>query len=477
MKRLVWICLLSTLALISSCAKFLEETSQSELVPRTAESLNELLLGEGYPHNGTGLHPGAHFFNDDIENFKEGFQPNSFYVYTWQPDMIIQSGKSIYARSPWMSIYRYLQACNTVLDYLPKVEGTPSLKNYVEGQARLLRAFYYMKLVNFYGLPYNDKQSDPNKNLAVPLMTVGGVAAERKSRNTVKEVYTQIETDLLEGIRLVEQSGVTHNKYRIGSAAGHLLVSRAYLYMEQWDKVIEHTSAVLAKNSSLFDLRAWGEPNPLTKPVVGLTGIETLWGFGAVEDVMGFGSPVERALYQLSYDLTNSFEEGDLRNGIYFYGGLGRKVNFQSFTPIVGQAFRVSEAYLNRAEAYAQRYKAGKPEDGEASIRDLNTLREKRFSADKYVPWILEGTADQLLQRIREERRRELFEEEDHRWFDLRRYGMPRMEHVFHAAAGVSETYVLEERDPSYLLPIPDDAIALNPNLKQNPLAPIRKPK
>jgi len=457
--------------LTGSCSKFLEESTQSELVPRSAESLNEYLLGDAYP-NEFEINPLEMYLNDDIGMFAYLTTTTTQEVYTWQPNMLETGQGAASGQSTWKALYAAIQACNTTLDYLPKVEGTGPFKKYVAGQAHLLRAFYYFNLVNIYGLPYNDKLSDPKTNLAVPLLLSGGVETSFKARNTVAEVYTQIEKDLQEGTALIDESKQVHSKYRFGSAAAHLLASRVYLFMEKWDEVIKHTEPLLNGPYQLMDLRNWGEVNPLQKPVISVDNPETIWAFGKKGDVV-----MEHIfVYRMSMELMESYSEGDLRHGIYWADGITKKLYIGEIGAKSAQAFRLSEAYLNRAEALAQLYKQGNTEAGQKCVNLINSLREKRFQADKYMPWKLETLSKGLLQSIRDERRRELYSEGG-RWFDLRRYGMPRIEHRFFSSTAQNESYILEERDPSYVIPLPLRVINLNPKLVQNPLSPIRQPK
>ncbi len=90
-----------------------------------------------------------------------------------------------------------------MLDYLDKVSGPDADKRIIKGQALFLRGFYYFKLANIYGRPYDEPTSDPATNLAVPLILSSKVSDERMARNTVKEVYDQIEKDLLEAEQLL----------------------------------------------------------------------------------------------------------------------------------------------------------------------------------------------------------------------------------------------------------------------------------
>src|SRR5690606_19030747 len=85
----------------------------------------------------------------------------------------------------------------------------------------------------------------------------------------------------------------------------------------------------------------------------------------------------------------------------------------------ITNSWRSSEAYLNRAEAYIQKFRAtGNNHNATEALESLNTLSIMRFPIGTYQPWGLEP-GDDLLELCREERRRELVREEAHRWFDL----------------------------------------------------------
>ena len=117
--------------------------------------------------------------------------------------------------------------------------------------------------------------------------------------------------------------------------------------------------------------------------------------------------------------------------------------------------FRLAEAYLNRAEAYAESGQLDK------ALADLNALREKRFSSDYALPG--NQQKEQVITLVRNERRMELAFE-GFRWFDLRRWGCPRIEHLYtdinNPTSG--QTYVLDEGSISYTLPIPKSELDKN---------------
>ena len=103
------------------------------------------------------------------------------------------------------------------------------------------------------------------------------------------------------------------------------------------------------------------------------------------------------------------------------------------------------------------------------ALADLNKLRENRYDTRNvaYVPVEITD-ADELFCFYKDERRREL-SFEGHRWFDLRRMGMPQLVHKYYYDMNNVQEFVLEENSLRYVLPIPEKAMERNSNLVQNP--------
>lgn len=133
------------------------------------------------------------------------------------------------------------------------------------------------------------------------------------------------------------------------------------------------------------------------------------------------------------------------------------------------RGIRTAELYLNRAEAYVRKFmETGEDNYRTLALDDLNRLRENRYDTRNVTYTKVDiADADELLQFYKDERRRELCFEE-HRWFDLRRYGMPELTHVYFIAPESKQEISLEREDPRYVLPIPQSALDRNPYLKQN---------
>lgn len=490
MKKLVLIILGA--CCMASCKKFLSEYSQSDVIPETTEHFGEILFMDAYPDNEEPMHNFTVFLDDDVECYygptlgNTGLSRYAAPIFQWQADFsekVLQQDNSFYFNA-WFLYYKHILGANVVLQFIDDAVGPQKDKDRIKGEAFALRAYYHFMLVNLYAAPYNDSTTTPDKSPGVPLRMTSDLSDQHMERKSVKEVYVQIENDLDSAITLLERDQTIRRATRLNYLAAHLLASRVCLYQEKWDEAIAHADVVLAKHSRLMNLNTWGGmPVPETKPMAGLNNVETIFCYGTAHEKLPISYGVA---YDLSHDLVNTFEPADQRALVGFYynppetrpyfatdysqmkvqsntlAGTGDSyVNFNSW--------RSAEAYLNRAEALIQLYKT-KGDGGAAAkaLQDLNTLRAARLDPAGFSNWTLQP-ADVLLRMCREERRRELYLEEMHRWFDLRRYGMPAIYHKYRPDALTTETYKLEKRDKQYILPIPRDVLNRNPALHQNP--------
>lgn len=482
-----WILIVMGASCLLSCKKFLSETSQSDIIPETVEHYDEILFSDGYPNVETILHSWTAFLDDDVEGYYSpalaiSRAPLAAPIFQWQGNYSDRAMalSSAYNFNAWILYYRMILGTNVVIQFIDEAIGSEADRSRVKGEAYALRAFYHFMLVNMYAMPYNDSTTTPDKLAGIPIRTSADLSEVLPARNTVKEVYAQVEQDLDSALALLGKQKTIRDKTRMNYVAANLLASRVYLYEEKWDKSIWHADEVLKHQAFLMDLNSWGGvPDYLNKPIIGLNNIETMWVYGSNKERM----PVYYGEgFDLSYNLVNTFEPADLRMQTGFYINppelkpyIAPDFSQMKYSAISGNhylhanSWRVAEAYLNRAEAYIQQYiTAGNVSAATEALKSLNTLRASRIANDQFQEWTVAPGA-QLLKMCREERRRELYLEEMHRWFDLRRYGMPAIQHIYRPDATTVEVYQLEARDKQYVIPISSQVLARNPALQQNP--------
>ena len=502
--------------MLASCGDFLDPKSKSEFVPKDASSMNELLLGEAYPRYDTrSLNVFLNILDDDVtcspyRKIATGKNRSTWRAaYTWQSDMFTIFENYSLNANIYEKYYSLIRGANAILDYTGDVSGDEDMINSVKAQALALRGYYYFTLVNIFGMPYNeDKEA-----LGVPLKLTSGIEERSLTRNTVNEVYKQVLKDLSEAERLyklIPEGDQWKKNYRTSLPMVQLLLSRTYLYMEEWQKAADYAKLVIANpNFKLIDLNTVnatdGNGERTYMNYHSYTSPEAIWLYGNSEDVTYFtglysgdeneyNPENEYCLFRASDALLNSFDEtsGDLRKERYLvreanpsyeqgekyyivqaFGKVSVSSKYRPETNTFGRSFRLSEAYLNLSEASAMLYKE-KNDNGALvqSLEALNTLRRYRF--ENYTNENI-SNADELLSFVQRERRRELCFE-DHRWLDLRRWGMKSIQHVWIDESD-SETYTLQEKDRGYTIPIPKTSLQENPSLEQNPLAPVPRTK
>ncbi len=505
MKRFFSYLVISALVIgMMGCGDFLEESSLDEVRPSTVTELEQLLLGEGY------LRREQVFFYIELltDNVQNSFSPNVNHVtllqqgapaFTWDPNMFDRMDElHVTGIDTWEKLYSKIKGCNVVLDMLDKVSGSEGSKLNQKGQALALRAFYYFVLVNTFAEPYNKEGLDLNTALGVPLILESAVKDEFPPRASIAKVYGQIESDLLEAAELLDKYGKDNVLYKVTPLFVSTLLSRMYLYMENWEKAAEYASKVIERNPQLrklsdyvkIEIDEWFGDEIITYDkenggVYNFDSPELIFGYGIYKNDEIFFQfpdistyPGSVPVFAVSEKFISQHDNNDLRSHFYYQeywkmmfppvrGILRGNKSFSDNSSNPSQGMRVAEAYLNRAEANIHLFmKNGKDENCVSALKDLNYLRAHRFKQPYHDVSIADG--QELLDFCLEERRKELAFEE-HRWFDLRRCGMPELVHEITFTQGQVQEVRLEKGSNRYVLPIPKKVLDKNPALIQNP--------
>ena len=354
-------------------------------------------------------------------------------------------------RFPYQSIFQ-------ANDFIDHVEGTDLLdekkRDAFLGQARYFRAYAYFMLVNAFG--------------DVPLVLSTEV---NESSRLPKSPKAEIDKLIIEDLEKAEQElkGWESPKTRVTCEAIQALLSRVYLYNEQWEKAKNKANelihAVHGGTGSKFQLedvnrvfKSSSKESILHINMEGYVGPGTYVGYTRIGQLMIDG------WYYASQGLVNELQKdpNDLRNTwikphkssnkIYcFYKYKNRNTPKSPADHEFLVLLRLAEQYLIRAEANVHLGKL------DAALNDINIIRDRAG-----VEPIESGkTADELLLIIENERRKEFFGECGHRWYDLNRT------HRADAVYGATD-YKKGWKSYKAVLPIPDDEIARNPALTQN---------
>ena len=373
-------------------------------------------------------------------------------------------------REFWAEIYEGIGNMNLLInsDFEPS-EASQDRFNQVIGEAYAYRALAHFDLVRLFAQPYNFTAG--GSHLGVPVVTEFDTEV-LPERNTVAEVYAQIVSDFQQAISLIPAGLGTKNRFtREGAQA---LLSRVYLYMEEYDNAAALATQVIesgiytlvdsagyanqflegGSSEAIFEIEFAQNDNPGSEHI------------GGMYKVIGYGD------YLPSQDLLDILDPADVRSTMFaldetldgsIYAsadGLGRRVNkFPSVGPLNGSdnvpVIRLSEVHLIRAEALA---KTGN--DGGAQA-DLNALRQARWADAPDVT----STGDALVMDVLDERRREL-SFEGHGIFDINRnkLDLNRVD-----CTAPDDACFRSYPDDRFILAIPLQELDVNPNIVQNP--------
>jgi starch-binding outer membrane protein, SusD/RagB family len=374
----------------------------------------------------------------------------------------------------WQDHYRVILRANNIIARVGGIQEpsfTDAQKNAMIAEAKFMRAITYFQLVNLFAQPFN---CSTGSNLGVPLVLEAFTGPiDFPARATVSAVHTQIKKDLDEALvdLPVTYASASDTRGRATKGAARALLSRLHLYRGEWalaasraNEIITATPTyALASNYAFYDANSAEDvfSIQMTATDNSRTGAGGLASYHRP-------APNARGDAPFTTSLVNAYlqEAGDRRlttlsDSATAADGVRRrftlkypdKTNNTDNTPVI----RVTEMYLNRAEALAELNGVN-----QASIDLINPLRTRAG-----LPmWTLTTFASKqaLIDGILNERRKELAFE-GHRRMDLLRRGLPLR------SSGPSAGLSIPCTSPKVILPIPQREIDINPSLKgqQNP--------
>lgn len=416
---------------------------------------------------------------------------NGWYVSTvrWQ-DQVNEQGSNDFF--PYQFYYALVRNSNLVILNAETATGDETVKKTALGEAYAFRAFSYYMLVQLYGKRY--VAGTTNSQLGVPLRLDDSTAP--MARNTVEEVFTQINKDLESS--LTNLSGVARGyKSHFNTAVVNGLKARVALTQGKYD--VAAASAKLARTGfPLMDNATY------VKGFNSLDNAEWMWGsyiqsdqteyfgnFGAYMSRNYNSTNIRQAPKAISKLLYDSFPTTDVRTknfdptgnhvglltDINSAGKVVKKSAFSSYSlfPYTSQKFlsvsqadsrmdvpymRSAEMYLIEAEALA---KSGNETGAKAVFTELMKNRNPSYATST-------KTGQAFIDEVLLSRRMELWGE-GFRFLDLKRLNQPLDRNGSnHVSTVVNQVFTVAAGDKKWEFLIPKSEIDASQGLiEQNP--------
>lgn len=444
----------------TGCKKFLDEKPMSQLVEDT------------YFKDGTEVETGLMAGYDGLQKVYDlEYRFGEFRADNGTPVMFegdwaaikdfSESSSNAFVLEHWQNCYYTIARANLVLKYLDKVEDQAK-RNKIEGEARFMRALMHFNLVRLFG--------------DVPLIDhfINYDESDMFVRKPVATVYESIITDLLVAAKSCPDSWGSTEVARATSGAAKTILAKVYMTRGNWAEARTQLEAVIA--SAKYQLL------PDYKDVISLSNEmnkEIIFAVRFKANSNGEG---------------NTFSYGYNKNGLV--RGIKGLANYQSlfeandstrFLAMLQSAAdpfvikyedataansdagndvvvtRYADVLLMYAEALNELYGPS-----EETLAPLNAVRKR--ASDELEQFTVGATpvdTKEKLRKVIEKERRTELGFENHRWYDLLRYGTAiEQMNAYFTAIGRNRTVV-----PTHLLlPIPQHEIDLSSGkLTQNP--------
>lgn len=389
--------------------------------------------------------------SDDMTSSSTFYQS----IYSNQLTAGDQTNRPVGIGNIWNEFYgtNIIYQANVAIEALNTSTGiSGTLRDQLVGECKVVRSLSYFYLTNLFG--------------AVPLATTSNYAVNSKlPRSSSEDVFNFLIKDLTEASAQLSTKYPSADRARPNKYTAMALLSRVYLYREQWKKADSVASVVI--NS--------GDYNVENIDNVFLTGSrETIWqglstGYTNYVTWEGFNFVPTQATaipaFPLRDGLLNSFEATDLRKshwtayntiaGVKYYYAYKYKntnvvrVNGSTESEIL---FRLAEQYLIRAEARI------KLSNLSGATQDIDKIRDRAGLLGTKAT-----TEGALLEAVLKERRAEFFCEWAHRWLDLKRLNL------LNSSMLIEKPTTWPVDGHAALYPVPYDQWILNPGWNQNP--------
>lgn len=464
---------------VTSCKNFLNVTPKNVISMEDLQSIKQALSGflNAMPADGEGQG-----FGTPRPPFGRFYDYKAMMLYTseWDLSTLASDDEGMTAEDVeqadwraentqgfWNRYYDPIGFMNLILHEAETAAGEEDMRDYIMGEAYVMRAYCFFKLLQYFA-PYD------NNELGIPmcLNSYDDFEDVDLSRQPQTKIYAQILSDLHEAEIRLERTPMRSSFNRMyDTPIVNRLFAQVYHFKalspaaesDDWNNAIVYASketrdAELESNPDklfgLFNTWNWNSKVSTDEAALRI----------ALTSAMCMSNEELLSRSYISGDFVNthfSAAEGDIRFDIYFMTGASGSIRLDKYATFselatygnVFVGFRLAEVFLIQAEALAMTDQLG-----EAKVI-LERFKEARYTGTYTIPSDKEG----LLQDIYRERRKEFVGEGDYVWMDMKRLGMKAERTID------GKTYTLKGAgDYRYTFPIPTSELENNKFLDQN---------
>ncbi len=387
-------------------------------------------------------------------------------------------------RFVWRFYYKVIGNANMIIANIDDADGPQAEKDEIKGQALAYRAWAHFNLVQLFSQRYD--ASGDNSGMGVPIVTEP--ITEGGARNSISEVYAQVNSDIDAAIALLTTSRNAKSHLNINVAKG--IKARIAMVQENYSVAAQMAREAREGFDLMSTTQLYDGFNNVDNP-------EWIWGSRQVDDQQTFFASFfaymslnfsstnirnnPKAINSLLYDM---IPETDARKGLWDPNAsdpdlrdpfideltlssfakidyMNRKFLAQGNASSVGDVpyMRAAEMYLNEAEALAR---SGNDSQAAQVLFDLVSARDSGYTLSSNT-----GTA--LVDEIMVQRRIELWGE-GFRWYDLKRLNLPLdRTGANHVSSVINSKFTEPAGTNNWQFRIPRDELNANDLMEQNP--------
>ncbi|MCY4781043.1 RagB/SusD family nutrient uptake outer membrane protein [Sphingobacterium sp. UT-1RO-CII-1] len=480
-----------TLSLTSCSKDALQLDPVSRVAPSTVfattqnayaaiNGMHKYLYSQWHDNQAAGGQSGNMLYMEVLgEDFVMTAQANGWFIneYKWLNHRNAESNINLFN---YAFYYAMIGNANAIIANIDGAVGPDEDKNFLKAQALTYRAWSYYQMVQLYGKRY--VKGGDNGSLGVPIIKEASL--EAKPRNTVEEVYAQVNQDLDEAIILFGSAKSRPDKSHLNVNVAKGVKARVALTQQNYE--VAATNAREAKQG--FTLM---NPEQYIDGFVSFSNPEWMWGINHRDDqptyfysfyayIGNFSSTNTRgnpkAINSLLYA---KISDTDIRKQLWDPTGadntfplaasgvrmpyMTRKFTMPNPNNSNGDlAFmRAAEMFLIEAEALANL--TGREVDARKALFDLVITRDPDYTLST-------KSGAPLIEEILTHRRVELWGE-GFRFYDLKRLNMPLNREGANHIASLAGVLTVPAGDKRWEFLIPQGELNRTLDVvKQNPI-------